>query len=224
MRLARTLQQERRHATPDEQATLATYVGWGASDVADFLRETPRRTWSANEHAIWQDLRDVTTEARREQLRGSATNAHFTYDLYQPIWDVLMAAGFRGGRVLEPAVGTGHAFGLMPVPCGVPAERRRARAVHRHHRPGALPVGARPGHRLRTGAHRPRDAGPGHQQCPVRQVRRHRPADERLPDRPDPRLLLRPGARGRAAGRARGVRVDALHHGQRRGREGASDN
>jgi DUF971 family protein len=115
MRLARDLQQERRHATPDEQATLAKYVGWGASDAADFLRETPRRTWSANEHAIWQDLRDLTTEAQREQLRGSATNAHFTYDLYQPIWDVLMAAGFRGGRVLEPAVGTGHAFGLMPA-------------------------------------------------------------------------------------------------------------
>ena len=46
-------------------------------------------------------------------MRASATNAHFTYDLYRPIWNALEWFGFNGGRVLEPAVGTGHALGFM---------------------------------------------------------------------------------------------------------------
>lgn len=115
IKIVKTLAAEERWATPAEQEALAKYVGWGASDMAARLADYPDRSWSGNEKRIWEELREVTTEEEREALRGSTPNAHFTYNLYEPIWNVLEAAGFTGGRVLEPSVGTGHAFGFMPA-------------------------------------------------------------------------------------------------------------
>jgi N12 class adenine-specific DNA methylase len=115
IKLLKQLTAEQRHATPDEQEILAKYVGWGASDMAERLGDYEDHRWSANEKRIWRELREVLTDAEREGLRGSSPYAHFTYDLYRPIWHALEHAGFTGGRVLEPSVGTGHAFGLMPA-------------------------------------------------------------------------------------------------------------
>ena len=113
IRLVKDLQTEHRYATPDEQELLAKYVGWGASDIVQYLEEEPRDKWSANEKALWQELRDLTTPEQRKELIRSAPNAHFTFDLYRPIWNALAWFGFNGGRILEPSVGTGHALGLM---------------------------------------------------------------------------------------------------------------
>ena len=107
------LKAEDRYATAAEQEVLAKYVGWGASDIAPFLESYPRQSWSKNERAIWERIRALS-EAERAAMGKSRLNAHFTFDLYRPIWEALVRAGFNGGRVLEPAVGTGHAFGLMP--------------------------------------------------------------------------------------------------------------
>lgn len=115
IKLVKQLTTEDRWATPEEQDVLAKYVGWGASDMAARLADYPDRNWSGNEKRIWEELQAVTTDEEREALRGSTPNAHFTYNLYEPIWKVLEAAGFTGGRVLEPSVGTGHAFGFMPA-------------------------------------------------------------------------------------------------------------
>ncbi len=114
MKLAKQIREEQRFATADEQDTLAKYVGWGDSELAQFLETSARYGWKPTEKAIWQELRDVTTEAERKALAGSTLNAHYTYDLYVPIWEALVEHGFAGGRVLEPAVGVGHAFGSMP--------------------------------------------------------------------------------------------------------------
>lgn len=114
IKLLKQLTAENRYATVDEQEILAKYVGWGANDMAERLGDEPKASWSANETRIWQELRDVLTEEERENLRESSPYAHFTYDLYGPMWQALVKAGFTGGRVLEPSVGTGHAFGLMP--------------------------------------------------------------------------------------------------------------
>ena len=57
----------------------------------------------------WNELREIASGEEIEAMASSSKNAHFTYDLYQPIWDALERHGFTGGRVLEPAVGTGHA-------------------------------------------------------------------------------------------------------------------
>jgi N12 class adenine-specific DNA methylase len=115
MRLAKELHAEKRHATLEEQETLARYVGWGSSELAAFLADSPKHNWKATEKAVWQELRDITTEDERRALAKSTLNAHYTFELYTPIWEALERHGFAGGRILEPAVGTGHAFGTMPA-------------------------------------------------------------------------------------------------------------
>lgn len=114
IRLVKQLQAEDRYPTVEEQEALAKYVGWGAADLANLLGPTPRGDWSKNERAMWEELQALP-KAERDALLRSTPNAHFTYDLYVPIWEALVGAGFSGGRVLEPAVGTGHAFGFMPA-------------------------------------------------------------------------------------------------------------
>lgn len=114
IKLIRTLQAEKRYATEDEQAALAKYVGWGATDIRPFLEDKPRPNWTSGQRAAWNRLQAETTPEDRAKFIQSSPNAHYTYGLYQPIWDALRTAGFVGGRVLEPAVGTGHAFGFMP--------------------------------------------------------------------------------------------------------------
>jgi N12 class adenine-specific DNA methylase len=112
--LIKRLTAENRYATPDEQEILAKYVGWGASELAKFLSDYPDAGWSKNERAIWERIKTDLTADERKALERSTPNAHFTFDLYRPIWEALVNAGFTGGRILEPAVGTGHAFGYMP--------------------------------------------------------------------------------------------------------------
>lgn len=114
IKLVKQLAAEERYATPDEQAVLAKYVGWGASDMAHRLNDQPRWDWSENEKRIWQELQDALTPEERKGLLASTPYAHFTYRLFKPMWTALENAGFGGGRVLEPSVGTGHAFGFMP--------------------------------------------------------------------------------------------------------------
>lgn len=114
IKLVRELEAEDRFATEDEQETLARYVGWGDSAVAQYLRSDDKPDWSKPEKALAAELREILTEAERDALVDSTLNAHFSFDLYRPIWEALQEAGFTGGRVLEPAVGVGHAFGFMP--------------------------------------------------------------------------------------------------------------
>jgi N12 class adenine-specific DNA methylase len=112
--LVKILLAEQRHATLDEQHVLARYVGFGDTTVADFLAETEDYSWRETESQLWRDYQTATTPQERRALADSSTNAHFTYQLFEPMWEALVNAGFTGGRVLEPSVGTGHAFGFMP--------------------------------------------------------------------------------------------------------------
>lgn len=109
----KAIRAENRYATPEEQEILAKYVGWGASEIVQFLETSPRYGWSKPQKALWKQLHDTITEEERSQLIRSAPNAHYTFDLYKPLWAALERAGFMGGRVLEPSVGSGHAIGFM---------------------------------------------------------------------------------------------------------------
>lgn len=113
IRLVKTLGDEERYATSAEQDILAKYVGWGDSALAAYLHEYPKSDWSKNERAVWDEIQALPSD-ELAALRRSTLNAHFTFDLYAPIWTALVRAGFHGGRVLEPAIGVGHAFGFMP--------------------------------------------------------------------------------------------------------------
>lgn len=112
--LVQALRAEGRHATPDEQEVLAKYVGWGSSELSRLLGKSTyglKGTWLT----LYQKLQNLTTEDERDALKHSSLNAHYTYGIYKPLWEALERAGFTQGRVLEPSVGTGHAFGAMPA-------------------------------------------------------------------------------------------------------------
>ena len=67
IRLVKDLQTDHRYATPAEQELLAKYVGWGATDLAMYLEESPRYGWSDNEKALWAELRELTTDRAAQE-------------------------------------------------------------------------------------------------------------------------------------------------------------
>ncbi len=113
IKIVRALHDEKRYATVEEQEELAKYVGWGG--LAAYLADHPPYGWNDPNKRRWSQIQDLTTPEQRRQLVHSTLNAHYTYELYVPIWEALQRAGFESGRVLEPSVGTGHAFGAMPA-------------------------------------------------------------------------------------------------------------
>ena len=107
----RTLQKieaERRAATPEEQEILAQYVGWGG--LADAFDET-KDSWNAEYH----ELKELLSDEEYKAARGSVLNAHYTSPvIIRTIYKALQDMGFRKGNILEPAMGTGHFFGMLP--------------------------------------------------------------------------------------------------------------
>lgn len=129
IKLLRTLQEENRNATPEEKATLAKYTGWGGLSQALNSLEASKRDWikewhnGYQEHKAWQDkwgahydeLKGILTPEEFEAAKISTENAHFTSpSVIASMWDAVKGFGFTDGRVLEPAMGIGHFFGLMP--------------------------------------------------------------------------------------------------------------
>ncbi len=107
--LVRALDSESRAPTDDERRTLVKYVGWGGIPqvFADFGAEE------------WQPERDrlksLLTESEYEAARASTLNAHYTAPVVvSAMYEAVQRLGFKHGRVLEPALGIGHFFGLMP--------------------------------------------------------------------------------------------------------------
>ena len=111
IRLLKQLEAEDREATEDEKAVLARYVGWGALANAIFS-PYPSIEW----RNAAEEVRKILTEDEYSSARSSTPNAHFTSVLViSAIWDALEHLGVADGvRVLEPAMGVGHFFGLMP--------------------------------------------------------------------------------------------------------------
>ena len=102
------LESENRDATPEEQAILSQYVGWGG--LADAFDET-KPNWSQE----YQTLKGLLTEEEYESARGSTLNAHFTSpQIISGIYDTLSRMGFQRGNILEPSMGVGNFFGMLP--------------------------------------------------------------------------------------------------------------
>lgn len=99
---------ENRLATPQEQETLARYVGWGGLPQAF---DEKNAAWS-NEYA---QLRAVLTEEEYNAARASTLNAHYTSPVViRAIYKAVENLGFRTGNILEPSCGIGNFFGLVP--------------------------------------------------------------------------------------------------------------
>ncbi len=112
IRLLKTIEAEKRDATDNEKALLVRYAGWGA--LAQVFEYEYRRKPEWN--GIATDLHSLLTSEEYESARATTPNAHFTSPLViHAIWQGLEKMGIRsGGEVLEPAMGIGHFFGLMP--------------------------------------------------------------------------------------------------------------
>ena len=104
----RTLEQEHRGATAEEQQVLSQYVGWGGlADVFDPNKEN----WSA-EHT---QLKGLLTEEEYAAARASTLNAHYTSPVViRAIYDAVEKMGFQSGNILEPSMGIGNFFGMLP--------------------------------------------------------------------------------------------------------------
>jgi hypothetical protein len=110
IRLLKKLEADSREATDEEKAVLARYVGWGG--MPNVFGYPPPQEWKATASAV----KELLTEDEYESARASTPNAHFTSPaVIQAIWSGLQRLGLKqGAQVLEPALGVGHFFGLMP--------------------------------------------------------------------------------------------------------------
>ena len=102
------LEAENRNATPEEQEILSRYVGWGGlADAFD-----PNKDNWAREYV---QLKALLPEQEYEMARASTLNAHYTSPtVIRAIYDALGQMGFQSGNILEPSMGIGNFFGMLP--------------------------------------------------------------------------------------------------------------
>ena len=102
------LEQEHRGATIEEQEILSQYVGWGGLPDAF---DPDKGNW-AKEYA---ELKGLLSEDEYAAARGSVLNAHYTSPtVIRAIYDAVERMGFRSGNILEPSMGVGNFFGMLP--------------------------------------------------------------------------------------------------------------
>lgn len=118
LELLQTLEVEGRQANPEEQKTLAAYIGWGS-----FGQELFQGSWDKpvyRDEGVWKSrgewLRDTLGESAWKSAQRSITNAHYTDPpTVMAMWDMVKRMGFTGGKVQEPSMGTGNFFSMMPA-------------------------------------------------------------------------------------------------------------
>ena len=104
----RTLEQEHCGATAEEQQVLSQYVGWGG--LADAF-DPSKENWSAE----YTQLKGLLTEDEYAAARASTLNAHYTSPVViRAIYDAVEKMGFQSGNILEPSMGVGNFFGMLP--------------------------------------------------------------------------------------------------------------
>ena len=102
------LEEEHRGATAEEQQVLSQYVGWGG--LADAF-DPGKDSW-AKEYA---ELKGLLSEDEYAAARSSTLNAHYTSPtVIRGIYDAVERMGFRSGNILEPSMGVGNFFGMLP--------------------------------------------------------------------------------------------------------------
>jgi N12 class adenine-specific DNA methylase/adenine-specific DNA methylase len=117
IRLAAEIEAEDRPATPEEQARLVRFTGFGASDLANAVFRRPGETAFRNGwDEIGAELEDAVSGQDYASLARCTQYAHFTPEfIVRAMWSGLLRLGWRGGRVLEPGIGTGLFPALMPA-------------------------------------------------------------------------------------------------------------
>ena len=102
------IESEKRNATPEEQEILSKYVGWGG--LADAFDDS-KPNWASE----YQKLKGLLSDEEYAQARESTLNAHYTSPvIIRSIYEALDKMGFEKGNILEPAMGIGNFFGMLP--------------------------------------------------------------------------------------------------------------
>ena len=116
IRLAAEIEEQQRPASAAEQARLIRFTGFGASELANGVFRRPGETdFRKGFEALGVELQDAVGDADYASLARSTQYAHFTPEfIIRAIWAGLQRLGWRGGRVLEPGIGTGLFPALMP--------------------------------------------------------------------------------------------------------------
>jgi N12 class adenine-specific DNA methylase/DNA repair protein RadC len=135
IRLLKELEADRRNATPEEKAVLASYTGWGAfkeafntkyeEDIASYWDGKPEyqrqnmpdwlQSWERNHRANHKLLRAAMTDEEFASASASTLNAHYTaLPIIRFKWKLLEHLGFKGGRAIESSAGNGHYLGTQP--------------------------------------------------------------------------------------------------------------
>lgn len=101
-------ERESRYASPEEQEILSNYVGWGG--LPDAFDES-KASWSEE----YQELKDLLTKEEYAAARESTLNAHYTQPvIIHSMYQALENLGFEKGNILEPSMGIGNFFGMLP--------------------------------------------------------------------------------------------------------------
>ena len=102
------LEEEHRGATAEEQQVLSQYVGWGG--LADAF-DPGKDSWEKE----YAELKGLLSEDEYAAARSSTLNAHYTSPtVIRGIYDAVERMGFRSGNILEPSMGVGNFFGMLP--------------------------------------------------------------------------------------------------------------
>ena len=108
IKLLKYLEETTGQATPEQQEVLSRYVGWGGVPEAF----DPSKTAWAKEYA---ELKELLTPEEYEAARASTLNAHYTSPtVIRAIYGAVEQMGFRTGNILEPSMGVGNFFGMLP--------------------------------------------------------------------------------------------------------------
>ena len=108
IRTLKQIEAESRPATPQEQEILSRYVGWGG--LADAF-DPDKPVWADD----YRQLAAMLTPQEYEAARASTLNAHYTSPVViRAMYDAVAQMGFTGGNILEPSMGVGNFFGMLP--------------------------------------------------------------------------------------------------------------
>ena len=108
IQLLKYLERNGFQASPEQQDKLSGYVGWGG--IPEVFDEN-KPDWSKE----YAELKALLTPEEYEAARGSTLNAHYTSPaVIRAIYEAVGSMGFEGGRILEPSMGVGNFFGLLP--------------------------------------------------------------------------------------------------------------
>ena len=108
IRTLQAIEAEGRSATPEEQEILSQYVGWGG--LADAF-DPDKDSWARE----YSQLKESLSPEDYAAARASTLNAHYTSPtVIRAIYDTVERMGFTTGNILEPSMGVGNFFGMLP--------------------------------------------------------------------------------------------------------------